>query len=117
MPNIVSVQKFKSFFTQLLNNELSLNQGKQLLKDFDFNEASLEALKGDDAKTNAQTTKAILNGKFKGARFDIVLLDAATALIVAEKCDNIQSGIQIAKNIIDTGLAKAQLEKVLKFFL
>ena len=54
----------------------------------------------------------ILNGKEKGAKRNVVLLNAGVALYVAGKADSIQDGIDIAKESIDSGKALEKLNKL-----
>ena len=64
----------------------------------------IEAIKGGDAKYNANELRELLNGK-KGAYRDIVLLNAAAALLVAEKVENLEDGVAMAAKSIDEGAA------------
>jgi anthranilate phosphoribosyltransferase len=66
-------------------------------------------LKGGDADENARTTREILSGA-KGPRRDIVLLNAAAALWVAEAVSDIEEGLVRAAASIDEGAAAAKLE-------
>ncbi len=97
----------------------SLNNGK--IEDFiiDPQEYGIklspkEEIIGGDAIFNAQITKDILYGKEKGAKLDIVLINAATALVVDGKARDIQDGIQIAREAIVSGKAKDKLEQIVK---
>lgn len=72
---------------------------------------SFEDLKGGDAKYNAAALRDVLNGA-KNAYRDIVLLNAAASLIVAEKVNNLKEGAKLAANSIDSGAAKTVLEKL-----
>jgi len=74
--------------------------------------ASLADLKGGTPEANAAATRALLDGK-KGPFRDIVLLNAAAALVVAGKTDTLRSGAEIAARSIDDGVAKAALDKML----
>ncbi len=73
--------------------------------------AAPEALKGGDAAHNAAALTAVLEGKRSAFR-DIVLLNAAAALIVAERADDLKAGVAIAADAIDSGAAKAVLERL-----
>jgi len=73
-----------------------------------------EDLLGGDAKENARITKGILSGEIKGAKRDAVLLNAAAALFVDGKVDNIEDGIEMAKEEIDSGRAIKHLQKVIE---
>ncbi len=68
-----------------------------------------EALKGGDAIENARALKALLQGE-KGAYRDIVVLNAAAALVVAGKTDHLGLGVGLAAEAIDSGKAWAALE-------
>ena len=68
-------------------------------------------IKGGDANTNANALKKLLEGE-KSAYRDIVLLNAAAGLVVAEKANDLTKGVEIAKQSIDGGYAKMKLEKL-----
>jgi anthranilate phosphoribosyltransferase len=70
---------------------------------------SLEALKGGDAAYNAAALRRLLNGE-QGAYRDAVLLNAAGALIVADRAHDWKHGVEEAAEAIDRGLAKALLD-------
>ncbi|MFA5260711.1 MAG: anthranilate phosphoribosyltransferase [Candidatus Omnitrophota bacterium] len=73
-----------------------------------------EALKGGDLKKNLYIAKEILDG-VKGPRRDIVVLNAAYALYVADHVQDVRDGIRLAKEAIDSGKAKAKLEELVTF--
>ncbi len=81
--------------------------------DFGFKIADFESLKGGDAKTNAKIVTDILNGKDKSPRRDIVVLNAAAAIIVANLVDDFDSAIKTAKKAIDDGKASQCLEQLI----
>ena len=70
---------------------------------------------GEGPEVNAQITKDILCGKEKGAKLDIVLINAAAALVVDEKARDIKEGIEKSREAINSGLAKRKLEEIVKF--
>ncbi|MGI9452470.1 MAG: anthranilate phosphoribosyltransferase [Geminicoccaceae bacterium] len=74
--------------------------------------AGLNALKGGDAEHNAKELRGVLEG-VPGAFRDIVLLNAAAALIVAEKVDDLRSGVDLAHEAIKSGDAMATLERLI----
>jgi anthranilate phosphoribosyltransferase len=57
---------------------------------------------------------AILKGE-KGARRDIVLLNAAAGLIASGRAADFSEGIKLAAQSIDTGVALAKLEQLKAF--
>jgi anthranilate phosphoribosyltransferase len=73
--------------------------------------ASAADLKGGDAATNAAALKALLAGA-KGAYRDIVVLNAAAALVVAGKADDLKAGAALAADSIDSGKALAALDRM-----
>lgn len=74
--------------------------------------ASLSALKGGSAADNAKAIRELLNGT-KSAFRDIVLLNAAAALMVADKVQTLTDGVAQAVKAIDTGAARNVLEKAM----
>ncbi len=69
---------------------------------------------GGDALTNAQIVRDILSGQDRGARRDIVLLNAAAALVVAEKAMDFVAGWNMAVELVDSGAAQEKLEQFVK---
>lgn len=67
------------------------------------------ALRGGDPATNAQICLHVLHGE-KGPVRDTVLLNAAAALLVADRADDVREGLAIAARSIDSGAAFAKLE-------
>lgn len=72
---------------------------------------SLESLRGGDAIENAAAIRALLDGE-PGPFRDIVLLNTAAALIVADKAANLLDGVEIAARAIDSGAARSVLDKL-----
>jgi len=76
--------------------------------------ASLESLKGGSVEDNAATTRSILSGDGGPAR-DIVLLNAAGALVVAGKAANLTDGLESAARVVDSGKAADKLSALIEF--
>ena len=74
---------------------------------------SKEDLIGGDARENAQITLDILNGK-TGPKRDAVLLNSAAGLYVSGKVESLREGVDLAREIIDSGKALEQLEKFIE---
>jgi anthranilate phosphoribosyltransferase len=70
-----------------------------------------EELFGGDPATNAGIIRDVLGGKDRGARRDIVLLNAAAALVVAEKAGDFAGGWNLAAELIDSGAARDRLDR------
>jgi anthranilate phosphoribosyltransferase len=71
----------------------------------------MAALKGGDAFVNAVIVKAVLAGE-PGPQRDIVLLNAAYALVASGKVTIPAKGMELAAEAIDSGRALEQLEKL-----
>ena len=79
-----------------------------------FDLAPKEAILGGDANFNAQITRDIFSGKEKGAKRDIILLNAAFALFVDGNVRDIEEAIEIAKSGLDSGKASENLKLMAK---
>ncbi|MBM3572646.1 MAG: anthranilate phosphoribosyltransferase [Alphaproteobacteria bacterium] len=75
--------------------------------------AQLADIKGGVGAHNARAIQRLLEGE-PGAYRDIVLFNAAAALIVAGKAMNLRDGVQIAARAVDSGAAKATLAKLVE---
>jgi anthranilate phosphoribosyltransferase len=75
--------------------------------------ASLEAIRGGTAEENAQALRRILDGEL-GPKREVVLLNAAAALLAADQVDSLQAGVERAAAAIDRGDARRALEGLAK---
>ena len=75
--------------------------------------AQARDLAGGEPAENAEIMKAILAGA-KGAARDIVLVNAAAAIVTGGKANNFKSGIQVAAESIDSGAALAKLNELIE---
>jgi anthranilate phosphoribosyltransferase len=71
-------------------------------------------LKGGTAAENAEILKDILGGQ-AGPRRDIVLLNAAAALVAGDLTSDLSEGLALAKNALDSGGARDKLEAFIEF--
>jgi anthranilate phosphoribosyltransferase len=71
------------------------------------------AIKGGDAKENAVILKKVLSGE-KGACRDTVLLNAGIGIYTSGKAANIKEGINMARNVIDSGAAFEKLQGLIE---
>ncbi len=78
-------------------------------EDYGFKKVALQAIKGQDPRYNSDKLIALLKGE-KSAYRDIVILNAAFALKLYGKVLNIEEGIAMASNAIDSGEAMKVLE-------
>jgi anthranilate phosphoribosyltransferase len=83
-------------------------------EDFNLPRANSESIKGGDIKTNVDLLRYILVGGL-GPQRDVVLMNAAAALVVGGKVETLQQGAAIAKEVIDNGNASAKLDQLIKF--
>jgi len=73
--------------------------------------STLADLKGGDPESNAAALRALLDGAH-GAYRDIVLFNSAAAFLVADRVADIREGVDLAAHQIDSGAAKATLDKL-----
>ena len=76
------------------------------------NKADIE---GGSAEDNAKITLGILKGEITDSKRDIVLLNSGAALYVSGKADSIADGVKLASELIDSGAALEQLNKLVEF--
>ena len=79
--------------------------------DFGLPKASPAQLRGGDAAANAAIARRVLDGE-QGAARDIVLLNTAASLLIAERVGSIEDGIGQAATAIDEGRAAKVLERL-----
>ncbi len=75
--------------------------------------ATLDDLRGGDARDNAAALRALLDGE-AGPYRDIVVLNAAAALVVAGRADGLARGADLARRALDSGAAAARLEALVR---
>src|SRR5690606_3614183 len=75
--------------------------------------ASLDSLRGGDAETNAAALREVLAGA-RNAYRDIAVLNAAAALIVAGRAEDLKQGAALAAQSVDTGAAAAVLQRLIE---
>lgn len=83
-------------------------------KDFGISGTSIDELMTGDVITNAAIIRDILAGKETGPRKDIVVLNAAAAMIVGSLADDFESAIKLAEASISNGGASDCLEKLIE---
>ncbi len=70
--------------------------------------AKPEEILGGDAAENAAIVRSVLSGRHD-ARRDMVLMNAAAALVAAGKADGLPQGVEMAAEAIDSGRAAQKL--------
>jgi len=88
-------------------------------EDFGLARAPLDAIHGGDAKHNAEITHKILGRSLpyraRGPQRDIVLANAAAAMVAAGKAADFLEGVRMASESIDSGAAREKLEALVAF--
>lgn len=82
-------------------------------RSYGYAEVSRQAILGGDAQNNANIARALLAGE-KGAYRDVVELNAAAALLAADRVGSIKDGISLARQVIEDGSAARKLEQVVE---
>jgi len=83
-------------------------------EDCGLKRASLQDVSGGDVSRNAEIVLEILGGK-RSSRRDVVLLNAAAALVAAGRAEEMKEAVPLAEQAIDSGAAKKKLEKLVEF--
>ena len=81
-------------------------------EDFGMRKVSRDEIRGGNRKENAHILRSILEGE-RGARREIVLLNAAACLVAADMAEDLKEGIEMASESIDSGKAKEKLEMLI----
>lgn len=84
-------------------------------EDVSFERVNLHELKGGDARYNADALRSLLERDAARAYHQIVVLNAAAALVAAEKTHDLKSGVEMATAAIRSGRAYALLNNVVAF--
>lgn len=91
-----------------------VQKGRWSPADFGVAPASIEELKGGDPETNAAIVRSVLDGE-GGPRRDVVIANAAAALLVAERAPDLKRAVSMAAESIDSGAAKMKVEQLIEF--
>ena len=81
---------------------------------FGYARCSKEELQGGTPGENAEITRAILNGRERGAKRQAVCLNAGASLYITGKTGTIEEGVTMAERLIDSGAAAAKLEEFVR---
>ncbi len=82
--------------------------------DFGIKRVPLEAIVGGDAIENAKILHNIFNNTATDAQRDIVLINAATSLMVEGMARDIQDGLEIAREMLESKKALEKLKEIIK---
>ncbi|PTV98093.1 anthranilate phosphoribosyltransferase [Halanaerobium saccharolyticum] len=90
-----------------------------VVKEFNFTpteagleKAAIQKILGGSPEENKEITLNILKGK-KGPKRDVILLNSAAAFLVEGKVENLEEGVKLAAELIDSGQAIQKLEELI----
>ncbi|GLQ57799.1 anthranilate phosphoribosyltransferase [Devosia nitrariae] len=98
-----------SFVAQIADGDL--RSFEVTPEDAGLQRSRLDDILGGDPQHNAARLRSLLDGE-TGAYRDIVLLNSAAAFVVADKVADLKSGASLAAEMIDSGKAKATLDRL-----
>ncbi len=78
---------------------------------FGYKRCDKSELTGGTPEENAEITRAILEGREKGAKRQAVCLNAGAALYITGKTETIEEGVRLAEKLIDEGAALKKLDE------
>jgi anthranilate phosphoribosyltransferase len=81
-------------------------------QDFGLSRATIGDLRGGDREQNADIIRGILAGE-DGPKRDIVLMNAAAALMAGGKARDLKDGAALAARAIDSGAARSTLDRLI----
>lgn len=83
-------------------------------EEFGLERAELGDVAGGTPEDNAAATRAVLEGE-TGPRRDLIVLNAAAAILAGGKADDFAAGVEAARNAIDSGAAASVLARLASF--
>ena len=83
-------------------------------EDYGFSKRNLSDVSGIDPKKNADMIISLFKGE-KGAKRDIVILNAGAAIYIGNKAKTLSDGIKMAAKIIDDGSAYKKLNELIEY--
>lgn len=78
---------------------------------FSYERCDKSELTGGTPEENAEITRAILEGREKGAKRQAVCLNAGASLYITGKTETIEEGVRLAEKLIDEGAALKKLDE------
>ncbi|MBI2903476.1 MAG: anthranilate phosphoribosyltransferase [Candidatus Methylomirabilis oxyfera] len=83
-------------------------------EDFGLRRSRLSDLQGGNAAENTQIIRRILSGE-EGPKRDVVMMNASLAIIAGGKAADLQEGVKVAAQSIDSGAAMEKLRRLVEF--
>lgn len=84
-----------------------------IASDVGLREAPKDAVLGGTVADNVQLVRSILHGEETGPKLDIVLLNAAAALVAADTAPDLREGVALARESIASGRAAERMEQMI----
>ena len=111
--NLCNTERHRAYLLRNVKANRKIGNGNVILstiepEDFGLRRCALVDLQGGDATENAAIVKDVLAGK-PGPQRDVVILNAAYALLASGLAKDVESGLDRARSSIDDGLAMARL--------
>lgn len=104
--------KGNNTIAELKGGEVSVTT--KTAKDFGLEEKDVKQLAGGDVQACAATLKSILEGKEKGSKRTVAVLNAAFAILVADKATGLEEALKTAEEAIDSGAAAEKLARLVE---
>jgi len=79
--------------------------------DYGLKPAAVTELRGGDGEANVGHMRAVLGGEDRGARADVVAINAAAALFIAKRVKSIEDGIDVARELLGSGAGLRVLDR------
>jgi len=84
-------------------------------REYDLTPCTSEDLVGGDPPHNATITRGLLNGVVDGAKRDVVLLNAAAAIVAGGRVESLEDGLKQARQSLESGAALGKLNALVEF--
>jgi anthranilate phosphoribosyltransferase len=82
--------------------------------DFGLAASGLDHLRGGDATANAEIIRAVLSGERGDEARALIVINAAAAIFVGGKANDLKDAARLAEGSIDSGAAQKKLEQLIK---
>ncbi|MGH9880237.1 MAG: anthranilate phosphoribosyltransferase [Pyrinomonadaceae bacterium] len=102
----------KTFVAEV--SQASVNTFEIEPRNFGLAPCSLDHLRGGDPQANAQIVRNVLSGTRRDEARQIVVANAAAALLVGGSASDLREGTRLAEESIDSGAAEAKLEQLIQ---
>lgn len=101
-----------TYYAEIKDNKITT--GTFLPTDFNLKQAPISEVKGGEPDENALIMKNIFTNKIKGAKKDILCLNAGIGFYIAGKTSSIKEGVELADNLIKNNTAYNKLKEFIE---